>query len=148
MKPEEYIKNRLQPQSEWYAKKSRESKKIFNRLRTTEIVAAALIPFTSGITASISNLLIPGSIVTGLLGVMLTIIAGIIALGQYQENWIKYRTTRESLKKEKILYDAAMSPYNTEEAFPILVQRVESLISKENTNWAEYVSKTDDQKDQ
>ena len=75
-----------------------------------EIIAAALIPFVSGLTASINSLLVPGFIVTGLLGVAVTIFASIRALGQHQENWIEYRTTSESLKNEKFMFQAAVKP--------------------------------------
>jgi len=146
MKPDEYIQKRLQDQIDWYDQKSIENQLTFKRLRKTEIFAAALIPFVSGLTASIRSMLIPGSIVTGLLGVAVTIFASILALGQHQENWIKYRTTCESLKKEKFMYQTGIEPYEVDDAFTLLVQRVETLISKENTNWAQYMMKLDEEK--
>lgn len=146
MKPDEYIQERLQDQIDWYDKKSIENQLTFKRLRKAEIFAAALIPFLSGLTASIGSLLIPGSIATGLLGVAVTIFASILALGQHQENWIEYRTTCESLKKEKFMFQTGVEPYNRDEAFTLLVRRVETLVSKENTNWAQYMMKPEEEK--
>jgi len=146
MKDDEYIKERLQDQIDWYDNKSIENQRTFKRLRKAEIIAAALIPFVSGMTASISGMLLPGSIVTGLLGVAVTIFASILALGQHQENWIEYRTTCESLKKEKYMFQTGVEPYDGEDAFSLLVQRVETLVSKENTNWAQYMMKPDEEK--
>jgi hypothetical protein len=37
-------------------------------------------------------------------------------------------------------------PYNGEQAFQLLVQRVEGLISKENTNWSQYMDRPEDAK--
>ena len=145
MKLEKYIQERLQDQIDWYDRKSLEDQRTFKRFRKAEIIAAALIPFTSGITASIDNFLIPGSIVTGLLGVAVTIFASTLALGRHQEHWIEYRTTCESLKKEKFMFQAAVEPYDGNDAFSCLVQRVETLISKENTNWTQYMMKPNEE---
>lgn len=48
--------------------------------------------------------------------------------------------TCESLTHEKYLFETKTEPYNTEDPFLLLAQRVETLISKENTNWARYVT--------
>ena len=55
---------------------------------------------------------------------------------KYQENWINYRTTCETLRKEKHFYDAGLGAYATAaDTEAIFVDRVESLISRENTLW-------------
>lgn len=55
---------------------------------------------------------------------------------KYQENWINYRTTSETLKKEIHFYEAGISPYdNAKDKETLFVERVESLISRENTLW-------------
>ncbi len=146
MNPDDYIQDRLQNQIDWYDRKSMENQKRFRRLRKAEIVAATFIPFVSGIAVSIRGFEFTGPVITGLLGVIVSIVASIIALGQHQENWIKYRTTCESLKKEKYLFQASVEPYDGKDAFPLLVQRVENLISKENTNWSQIMMKHEDQK--
>ena len=146
MEPNEYIQERLQDQIDWYDQKSSANQQTFKRLRKAEIIAAALIPFTSGLTASINGAIIAGSIATGLLGVAITIFASILALGQHQENWIEYRTTCESLKKEKYMFQTGVEPYDGDDSFNLLVQRVETLVSKENTNWAQYMMKPDEEK--
>lgn len=141
MNSDEYLKNRLQEQIDWYDSKSLASQRIFKRLRGTEIVAAALIPFLSGIAISTPDFRLVGTVVVGVLGMTVTIIAGFLSLGQYQENWTKYRTTCESLVKEGMLFETRVEPYNGEDAFPLLVQRVETIVSKENTNWSQYILK-------
>ena len=46
--PEEYIKERLDNQIDWYDKKSVKSQKWFKRLQLIVIVSSATIPFLSG----------------------------------------------------------------------------------------------------
>ncbi|WP_421920267.1 DUF4231 domain-containing protein [Marinifilum sp.] len=138
MNSEEYIDKRLVDQINWYDKKSIKNQKTFRLLRIIEIIAAALIPFISGITINNIN---SGEFIiyfTSFLGVLITIIASYIALGNHQEKWIEYRTTCESLKKELFLFETKVMPYDTDISFPLLVKRVETIISKENTNWSIY----------
>lgn len=144
MKQEDYISERLQNQIDWYDKKSLQNQKRFKTLRKVEIVVAAFIPFLSGIAASIDEFNFVFFIIIGMLGIIITIIASLISLSKYQENWTEYRTICETLKKEKYLYQVGINPYHKDDGFLILVERVESIISKENTNWANYVSKIEE----
>lgn len=146
MNPAEYIEKRLEDQISWYDRKSLANQRTFKRLRVTEIIAAALIPFLSGITVSKPELMIYGTIIVGVLGMGIAVIAGVLSLGQHQEHWIEYRTVCESLKKEKFLFETGVEPYSGDDAFRLLVQRVETLISKENTNWAQYMMKPEQEK--
>lgn len=138
MNAEEYIDERLDDQISWYDKKSLASQRWYKRLRMVEFVAAALIPFLVGYLAPETT---ATKIVIGLLGVAIAVITGTLGLCQFQERWIEYRTTCESLKKEKYLFLTESDPYDGEVSarFRLLVQRVESLVSKENTSWAQYM---------
>ncbi|CAC9547912.1 hypothetical protein [uncultured Gammaproteobacteria bacterium] len=138
MNEEEYLNDRLNDQINWYSKKSQTNQKWFKGLRLLEIIAATIIPFLAGIGSIIPYYLI----IIGVLGVIIAVSAGLSALYKYHENWIEYRTTSETLKHEKYLFQAKCSPYDGDEAFCKLVQRVEGLISKENTQWSRYVEKT------
>jgi hypothetical protein len=57
-----------------------------------------------------------------------------------------YRSTAEALKHEKYLWLAKAGPYsNVKNLDPLLAERVESLISRENAKWVvgrEQVEKT------
>lgn len=147
MKQDEYIEQRLQYQIEWYDNESMENQHAFKRLRKAEIIAAALIPFTSGLAAIFSKATVVFSVLTGLLGVCIAVMSGILSLGQHQEHWIEYRTTCESLKKEKFMFQTGTEPYDGDDAFQLLVQRVETLVSKENTNWAQYMMRPEEEKE-
>lgn len=134
MTPEEYIEQRVVDQINWYDSKSQKSQKWFKLIRALEIISAISIPlfagFGQGTTWSI--------ILIGILGAIVAILASLLSLNQFQENWIEYRTTCESLKHEKYLFLTRTEPYDKEEPFGLFVQRIESLISKENSAWSQY----------
>lgn len=143
---EEYVEQRLQDQIDWYDRKSSKSKTIFMRLKIVEIVAAALIPFLSAVSISQPTFRLASSVTVGVLGMIVTIIAGVLSLGQHQERWVEYRATCESLKREKFFFQTGAEPYDGADSFPLLVQRVEALLSKENTGWIQYAVKPEREK--
>ena len=132
MKEDEYLKDRLEDQLQWYDKSSQHNQKYFKRLRLLEIISAALIPFLSGVSENIPYF----SWLVGGLGVLIAVSAATSALFKYHENWIGYRTTAAQLKHEKFAYLTNTIPYDNEDKFDLLVERVEALISKENSAWA------------
>jgi uncharacterized protein DUF4231 len=135
--PEEYIEQRLNDQIGWYDRKSVINQRLFKRLRFVEIVAAATIPFLSGFAGDS----FPIRIAIGALGVLVAVVASLLGLLQLQEHWIEYRGTAESLRKEKFLFLTQTGPYDKDDSFHLLVQRVEGLLSKENTDWAQSMVK-------
>jgi hypothetical protein len=133
MTPDEYIKARLDEQIGWYSTRSRSNQVWFKVLRLVEIGFASASPFlVSQITAETPAL----KIIVGSLGVCVAVIAGIVSLYRFQENWIEYRSTAESLKHEKFLFLTNSPPYDVANSFHAFVSNVESLISKENTSWS------------
>lgn len=133
MTEEEYISQRLDDQIDWYSKKSSTCQTRYKALRVIEFVAAALIPFLSGMGDKIPC----GQWVIGALGVTIALAAAAGSLFKYHENWIQYRVTSEQLKHEKFLFATRSDPYEDETRFGLLVQRVEALISKEAATWAQ-----------
>jgi hypothetical protein len=125
------IFERLEDQIAWYDRKSLANQRKYKRIKVAEIVAAAAIPFLSSVKLSYITM------VTGGLGVVITILEGLLHLNQYQENWIAYRSTCESLKHEKYTYLGKASPYtNVADPHALLAERIESLVSQEHAKWA------------
>jgi hypothetical protein len=137
MNEDEYLTDRLDDQINWYGGKSQTNQKWFKSLRLTEIVLAAIIPFLAGIGSAMPYY----SIIIGALGVIIAVSAGVSAVYKFHENWLEYRTTSETLKHEKYLFQTKCPPYNQEDSFHLLVQRVEGLISKENSQWSRHTEK-------
>lgn len=131
MTEENYLKERLDTQREWYSKKSRQNKKMFMTLRMIEIVSAALIPFVSGMSYNIPW----AEWIIGVLGILIAVAAASTELFKYQENWIEYRLTSELLKHERYTYLTNTEPYIVDNKFHLLVDRVESILSKQNFSW-------------
>ena len=134
MNEESYLSDRVENQIAWYDDKSQLAQRRFKLLRGFEVIAAATIPLVAGFGKEP----FPVSLFVGVLGTSIAIASTIISLNQYQENWTEYRTTCESLKHEKFLFLTKAEPYDKEEPFLLFVQRVEGLISKENSSWSKY----------
>ena len=143
MEEEEYLENRLDDQINWYDRKSIQNQKTYKMLQLILIVSAASIPFISGYVDKLVYL----QYLLGAIGVLVAAITGLISLYKFQENWTSYRTTCESLQHEKYLYLTKSNPYIGKNAFNLLVQRVEMLISKENSSWAEVMKKTEEKEE-
>jgi hypothetical protein len=125
------IMERLEDQISWYDRKSLTNQRVFKRIKMIEILAAAVIPFLAAFN--------PPHIgwVTGALGVLITVLEGMLHLNQYQQNWIAYRSTCESLRHEKYTYLGKASPYaNIADPHALLAERIESLVSQEHAKWA------------
>jgi hypothetical protein len=129
---ETYIQDRLEDQIQWYDTKSIDCQKGFKRLRGLVISLSASIPFFVGF---ISDFAFFKEIVS-IIGVTIVIIEGRLSLTKYHENWIEYRSICETLRHEKYMYLTKTGVYDIENPFKVLVERVESIISIENVNWA------------
>jgi hypothetical protein len=132
----EYFEQRLDDQINWYDKKSSSNQTAYKRLRLIEIIAAASIPLLAGYT-QVTEYAKGVGLAMGIIGLIVAVLAGIVSLYRFQENWNEYRASAESLKQEKYLYLARVEPYNGDQPFELLVQRVEALLKSETTGWAQ-----------
>ena len=59
-----------------------------------------------------------------------------VQLGQYQQNWLTYRATREALRREDFLHSAKARPYS-DQANPddVYVARADAIMSGESSTW-------------
>jgi Protein of unknown function (DUF4231) len=125
------IIERLEDQIRWYDLKSVSNMHWYKRLKVSEIASAAIIPFLA------ASHFPRAILVTGILGVLVTVFEGMLQLNQYHENWIRYRSTCESLRHEKYIYLAGAGPYAAvEKPRALLAERVEALVSQEHAKWA------------
>ncbi len=127
---QKYLKDRYEDQINWYDKKSAWNQKLYRYFQWSVIILAAITPLLV-ITAPETNRW-PAVIIAALVAIGTTILKTF----KYQENWINYRTTCETLRKEIHFYKAALGDYrDSEDREALFVERVESLISRENTMW-------------
>jgi hypothetical protein len=128
MNEEEYFEQRLENQINWYDQKSLSCQKKYKWLKRIEILFATSIPVLTTIS--------PNMIIISVLGGSIAFIEGWLTLSKYHENWIEYRSICELLRQEKFMFLTKSGVYTSEHSLKYLVERVESIISKENVNWA------------
>jgi Protein of unknown function (DUF4231) len=125
------IMERLEDQIAWYDGRGMANQQAYKRIKVAEILAAAIIPFLAGLGVPHTRFVTAG------LGVLITVLEGLLHLNQYQQNWINYRSTCEALKHEKYTYLGQAAPYsNVPDPHALLAERVESLVSQEDARWA------------
>ncbi len=137
MDEKQYIETRVDDQINYYDTQSKKGKKWYKGLSVLQILCGALIPFIAGFSAKICY----SEWITGFLGLVVTISTGLLSLNKYQERWINFRTTCETLKHLKNLFETGSTPYKGVEAFDMFVNDAESVISKENLDWSAYIRK-------
>jgi Protein of unknown function (DUF4231) len=132
------IMERLEDQIAWYDRKSIWNQHVYKRIKVIEIFAAAIIPLIAALPFPEAQAKYK-AIITGGLGVLITVLEGLVHLYQYQQNWITYRSTCETLKHEKYTYLGKASPYSglsEAAAHALLAERIESSVSQEHAKWA------------
>ena len=89
---QKYLKERYEDQIDWYDKKSIWNQKLYRYFQWSVIILAAITPVLVAIECELTRWLA-------------VIIAALVAIGtsilktfKYQENWINYRTTCETVK--------------------------------------------------
>ena len=132
-----YFGERLENEIIWYEKKSRKNKCYYYFLRVIELVSAALIPLLINYLSGDTNII---KSAIEILSIIVVVTTGMLSLFQFHELWTEYRTNAESLKHEKYLYLSASRPYDKGDKFKLLVERVERLISIENSRWRDISS--------
>ena len=128
------IMDRLEDQIAYYGAKSSKCQRYYKRIKLIEIIAAALIPFVVGAHIPYA------AWIAGGLGVLITILEGVLQLYQFQQIWVAYRATAEAMKHEKYIYLAKAGDYaKATDPYSLLAERVEALGSQENSKWASLV---------
>ncbi len=122
--------DRLEQQIDWYERRSKLNQILYKSLKTITLAAAAAIPLLTTSGAPHGNHFAAG------LGVLISLLESIQQLNQYHASWITYRTTAEALKHEKYFYLGRAGVYaKATEPRSLLAERVEALVSQENSKW-------------
>ena len=132
---EKYLKERYHNQIEWYDKKSLYNQKWYKRFQLGLIIFSALTPVLIAIDLCMSNYPLL-KWVPIIASIIVAVLVSSLSTFKFQENWINYRTTCETLKKEIYFYNSGAGDYaNTNDKECLFCERVESLTSRENTLW-------------
>lgn len=144
MDAEQYLHARVEDQIEWYGAKSARNQTRFKQLRLAEIAFASLIPLITILPLGE----VPGKIVVAALGAAVAVIAGVISLFKFQENWVQYRAAAEALRREKFMFLTGSGPYEGENRLQVLVGRVEAVLGAEHEKWVQYQAPKPERKPQ
>ncbi len=128
----DYLKERVEKQREWYEIKASRNKKTFFTYQTIIIILGALIPVLVTFEGAVPQLKLWAGPITALIAAVIAVIAGLDKLGQPQPNWFNYRANEETIKKEEWLYKCRAGQYRglgDQEANRLLVERIESVVS-------------------
>lgn len=146
MDMEEYLKERVDNQIEWYDKKSLNAQKWYKISQVAEILIAASIPVL--ISFAYKKWIL---VVIAVCGASISVIESLSRLYKLHENWIEYRVTSELLKYHKHLYLTRSGTYNDGEETidSIFIANIENIISSENNKWKSInANKIDEEKNQ
>ena len=134
---EKYLSGRYREQVEWYDKQAALNKRWAIRLRIAAgacgLVSAFLIQMGAHGLAAPMRYWFDAATVFSMLVALIGVINGAY---DFHRNWINYRTTCETLRKEKSYYEARAYDYaDADDPDRLFVERVENIISRENTMW-------------
>ena len=127
---EEYLAGRYTNQIDWYSNRAGTNKSWYQAFQWGVIILSASVPV---LIASVPE---SHQWFTITISIFLAIGTAALKTFKFQENWVNYRTVSETLKKEKYFYDAGLDDYaDADDKEALFVERVESLISRENSLW-------------
>lgn len=126
--PTEYP--RLEQQIAWFDRRGAHHRRWYRRLKVVSIAAAAMVPLAGGVAEQ--------ALLAGALGVVVVIAEGLLHLDQHYDNWLRYRATCETLRREKYLYEGGAAHYagiDPAAAHRRLVGNVEAILAHEGEQW-------------
>jgi hypothetical protein len=134
--PEQYISERLEQYQGWYDKKSVVMKTKYLRMKALSVVCGSLVPVLINVPyhAYLFGVSIVQVVVT-LISLCVVITLSLESVFHYREQWKNYRSTEQLLGHEKFYFRTRVGRYHgvsDEDAFRILVERVEDAVASEN----------------
>ena len=143
---DEYIQDRLDDQIKWYSTKSKHYKNLYYGFNISLLLISSLSTIISYVSLKYKTIdFLP--ILNTILTASVPVIIGVDKLMKCQELYTTYRATCELLKQEKILFQNGAGEYENssiEKRNNLLVNRCESIMSHENSNWTQLNEKKKD----
>jgi hypothetical protein len=126
----------LDSQIRWYDDNSKRSMTAHFRLRSAQILVAAVIPVTQVFLDGV-----PARITAGVLAALVAVVQGIDSLHHYGDHYVSWRATTQQLWRERFLFAAGAGAYKSAvppqgpTALALLAERVDAVESQENHQW-------------
>lgn len=141
---DDYVENRYKKQMEYYSKTSAKNQSRYKKFQWSLIILSALTPVLAALNGTTFTHSQPTSFQSQAIQTLLLVISSIVAIlttslktFQYQELWVKYRTTYEKLKPEFYYYEFKVPPYNATgvDNELLFITRVEAILNNEHLQW-------------
>lgn len=131
LEPDTYISERLDAQLQWLSRASRRNKRQFVLWRAFDILLGTCVMIFSPFARTVPWVPLWLAIAGG--GIAIS--GSLLALNRNQENWVRYRTLAENLKREKYLFLTGTAPYDHADAFRQFVATSEAMMLDERLVW-------------
>jgi hypothetical protein len=131
--PAEYLQTRVDFKTEAYRRKGEHYRFGYQSTASIAAIAAAAVPV-------LINLKDVHAIVPTLLSLLVTILVTLEGIFHFREHWKSYDLMKSFLRQEACLFEAGAGAYRGKapnEAFVLLVERVEEAIAKERAQTIE-----------
>ena len=132
MTEQDYLTKRVASQRDYFSRKPVRNKNIHFFLSISKMAISFSIPVLSLTLGNAS----PISIIIAFLAAIIAFTEGLALLGRYNDNWLIYRLTNESLKKEEVLYTVKAGIYHNlepKECFNMFVIHSSNMKWKKTT---------------
>lgn len=135
------LMERLDRRIAWYDRSAKKNQLLFRSFKAFTLVAAAAIPFSASLSAAGFSTADAGpggltTFVAGLLGAAIVVVEGLQQLFQWQQNWLNYRSTSESLDRERSLFLVGAGSYlDVPNPRVLLAERIEQIMGQEHSKW-------------
>jgi len=126
----QYISSRYQERLEFYDKRAIQNKRGY-RCFSIYIIAVSLI-LAPILSLDFGKWRLLTAMITSSIGIA----AALLSHFKFQENWLRYRSTWDCLKRELSLHKAKVGPYkNIVDVNNLFIERVEAIFAKEGSEW-------------
>ncbi len=145
-----YLTERYEKQMEYYKKACQRNQARYKKCQWTLIVLSAVTPVfatLNGTSMSLTenHVVIDVRIFLIVISTLVAVLTTGLKTFNYQELWVRYRSTYEQLKPEIYYYNFNVGQYGSKDVDKeaLFVSRVESILDVEHKNWPP-VKKSDD----
>jgi Protein of unknown function (DUF4231) len=130
------LMERIDRRIAWYDRNARRSQFLFKGFKVLTLLAAAAIPFGAGLSAADIGSAGVATFAIGLLGAAIVVVEGFQQLFQWQQNWLNYRSTCETLERERSLFLARAGSYaGVRGPHARFAERAEAIMAQEHSKW-------------
>jgi len=125
-----FISERFEPMLAWYDARAVSSKKWYRIVSVYAILASFVLVPIASLT------IVEMHVITTAVSCTIGAATALLAHFKWHEDWLRYRSTWDSLQRERSLYETRTDHYaQAGDPFRLFVERCEELFCREGTDW-------------